>query len=51
MLMYIIPAWLVTTAIVYGIKRGKSDKIKVMSCRQILRKYHRLDAQDSKTIF
>lgn len=45
--------WIVFTVVGYGIYKTNSttDKLIVMSCRNTLKKYKKLDEADNKSIF
>ena len=45
--------WILFTVIGFGIYKTNStaDKLRVMSCRNTLKKYKKLDESDNKSIF
>jgi len=46
-----IGIWICTTILIYNIKFNHKDRIRIMSCRQELKKYERLNKADKDSLF
>lgn len=52
-IMIIGGVWIVFTLVGYGIYKSNStqERLRIMSCRNTLKKYKKLDEADNKSIF
>ena len=43
--------WISTTILIYNMKFNNKNKVRIMSCRQELKKYERLNKADKDSLF